>query len=205
MKHLLVSVLSVWLLAGCAQLEDRRREREVTPQQVGDDYTFKTWPGSTTTYTLSLQGVKDSSVTLGPDFTVHYFTFDPDASLALYSGGHPRSSDEKASSHFRGSFGTKGTEWKVTKRDSDFRAEAYVPDGDHSVWHLIIIAPTEQRVREIAAQLRSFCQHEAPHAPSTANKALVPTAGAALSHRPSITLTRYPVSTLTPTPAVGTA
>ena len=170
MKHLAVCVLSVWLLAGCAQLEDRRREREVTPQRVGGDYTFKTWPGSKTTYTLSLQGVKDSSATLGPDFTVHYFSFDPEASLALYNGGHPRSSDDKATTRFRGAFGTKSTEWKVTKRDSGFRAEAYVPDGDHSVWHLIIIAPTEQRVREVAAQLRSFRQLEAAHAPSTANK-----------------------------------
>lgn len=170
MKHLLVSVLSIWLLAGCAQIEDRRREREVTPKKVGGDYTFKTWPGSTTTYTLSLQGVKRSSATLGPDFTVHYFSFEPGAALALYSGGHPRSSDDKATRRFRGAFGTKGTEWKVRKRDSDFRAETYVPDGDHSVWHLIIIAPTEQRVREIAAQLRSFCRHESRHAPSTATK-----------------------------------
>lgn len=205
MKNLLVSALSVWLLTGCAQLADRRREREVTPQQVGGDFSFKTWPDSTTTYTLSLQGVKDSSATLGPDFTVHYFSFDPEASLALYSGGHPRSRDDKATSRFRGSFGTKSTEWKLTKRDSDFRAEAYVPDGDHSVWHLIIIAPTEQRVREISAQLRSFRQHEAPNAPSTANKALVPTAGAALSAMLSVTLSRHPVSTLTPVPAVGTA
>lgn len=170
MKHLLVYALSVWLFTGCAQLEDRRREREVTPQQVGGDYTFKTWPDSKTTYNLSLQGVKDSSATLGPDFTVHYFSFDPDASLALYRGGHPQRSDDKATSRFRGTFGTTSTAWKVTKRDSDFRAEAYVPDGEHSVWHLIIIAPTEQRVREIAAQLHSFRQHEEPHAPSTANK-----------------------------------
>ncbi len=38
-----------------------------------------------------------------------------------------------------------------------------------------------------------------------ANKALVPTAGAALSVMLSVTLTRYPVSTLIPAPAVGTA
>jgi hypothetical protein len=38
-----------------------------------------------------------------------------------------------------------------------------------------------------------------------ANKALVPTAGAALSAMLSVTLTRTPVSTLTPAPAVGTA
>lgn len=181
MKNLLVTVLSVWLLAGCAQLEDRRREREVRPQRVGSDYTFKTWPGSTTTYTLSLQGVNDSSATLGPDFTVHYFSFDPEASLALYNGGHPRISDDKATARFRGAFGTKDTEWKVTKRDSDFRADAYVPDGDHSVWHLIIIAPTEQRIREIAVQLRSFCQHHAVDVQQTVSKALLPTAGPSLS------------------------
>ena len=38
-----------------------------------------------------------------------------------------------------------------------------------------------------------------------ANKALVPTTGAALSAMLSVTLTRHPVSTLTPAPAVGTA
>jgi len=37
------------------------------------------------------------------------------------------------------------------------------------------------------------------------NQALVPTAGAALSATLSVTLTRHPVSTLTPAPAVGTA
>ena len=38
-----------------------------------------------------------------------------------------------------------------------------------------------------------------------ANKALVPTAEAAFSSMLSGTLTRYPVSTLTPAPAAGTA
>lgn len=38
-----------------------------------------------------------------------------------------------------------------------------------------------------------------------ANKALVPTAGAAVSAMLSVALTRPPVSTLTPAPAVGTA
>ena len=38
-----------------------------------------------------------------------------------------------------------------------------------------------------------------------ANKALVPTAGAALSAKLTATLTRHPVSTLTTAPAVGTA
>ena len=36
--------------------------------------------------------------------------------------------------------------------------------------------------------------------PTRANKALVPTAGAALSAMLSVTLTRHPVSTLTPRP-----
>jgi hypothetical protein len=44
-----------------------------------------------------------------------------------------------------------------------------------------------------------------PPEPPRANKALVPTAGAALSAMLSITLTRHPVSTFTPAPAVGTA
>ncbi len=170
MKHLLVSVLSVWLLAGCAQLEDHRREREVTPQRVGGDYIFKTWPGSTTIYALTLQGVNDASATLGPDFTVHYFTFVPDASLALYNGGHPRSGDENAANRFRALFGSKRTEWRLTRRETDFRAEAYIPDGDHSVWHVIVIAPTEQRVREVIGQLRTFSQHDKPTTKTTANK-----------------------------------
>jgi hypothetical protein len=41
--------------------------------------------------------------------------------------------------------------------------------------------------------------------PTKANKTLVPTAGAGLSAMLPVTLTRYPVSTLTPAPAVGTA
>jgi hypothetical protein len=44
-----------------------------------------------------------------------------------------------------------------------------------------------------------------PPEPPRANKALVPTAGAALSAMLSITLARHPVSTFTPAPAVGTA
>ncbi len=38
-----------------------------------------------------------------------------------------------------------------------------------------------------------------------ANKTLVPTAGAPLSHMPSVNPTRHPVAAITPTPAVGTA
>ena len=41
--------------------------------------------------------------------------------------------------------------------------------------------------------------------PPRANKALVPTAGAALSAMLSVALTRRAVSTVTPAPAVGTA
>jgi hypothetical protein len=53
----------------------------------------------------------------------------------------------------------------------------------------------------------SSLRKKAPPAstPTKANKALVPTAGAALSAMLSVTLTRPPVSTLTPAPAVGTA
>ncbi len=43
------------------------------------------------------------------------------------------------------------------------------------------------------------------HDQRRANKALVPTAGAALSAMLSVTLTRHSVPTLTPAPAVGTA
>ena len=43
------------------------------------------------------------------------------------------------------------------------------------------------------------------NATGNADKALVPTAGAALSSMLSVTPTRHSVSTLTPAPAVGTA
>jgi hypothetical protein len=43
------------------------------------------------------------------------------------------------------------------------------------------------------------------HSQQGANKALVPTAGAVLSAMLSVTLTRPPVSMLTPVPAIGTA
>ena len=43
------------------------------------------------------------------------------------------------------------------------------------------------------------------HVKMRANKALAPTAGAALSSMLSVTPIRHPVSTLTPAPAVGTA
>ncbi len=47
--------------------------------------------------------------------------------------------------------------------------------------------------------------HDKLNVQPRANKALVPTAGADLSAMLSVTLTRLPVSTLTPAPAVDTA
>ena len=174
MKSLLVSILSVFLLSGCAQMEEQRRECEVTPRKAGCDYAFKTWPGSTTTYTITQQGVKDVSAKLGPDFTVHYFTFEPETSLALYNGALPQGADEKATIRFRASFGSKRVTWKMAKRKSGFRAEAYVPDGEQSIWHVIVIAPTEQRIREVIGQLMSMRQRDKPAVSTTADKTLPP-------------------------------
>jgi len=158
MKRYLLTVLCVLLITGCAHPTQQHLEREIAPRKAGANYRFKTWPGSTTSYMLCLQGVKATSATLGPDFSVHYFTFEPQASLALYNGGHPKKSDEKADSRFEARFGSKRAEWRLIRRDTDCRAEAYIPDGDGSFWHVIIIAPTEQRVREVVDQMDSFRQ-----------------------------------------------
>jgi len=158
-------------------MDERRREREVTPQKMGGDYVFKTWPGSTTICALTLDDVMDASATLGPDFTVHYFTFGDKVSLALYNGGYPRLSNKRVITRFHAPFGSRNTEWKLTRPETDFRAEAYIPDGDHSVWHAITIAPTERRIREVIGQLRSFTQHDKLIGKPTANKASQGTAG----------------------------
>ena len=46
---------------------------------------------------------------------------------------------------------------------------------------------------------------EQSHDQRRANKSLVPTAGAGLSAMLPVALTRHPIYTLTPAPAVGTA
>jgi len=110
--------------------------------------------------------VKNTSAILGPDFTVHYFNFNPPASLALYNGGNPKNRDEKADSRFNAEFGGKLAEWSLNRRDTECRAEAFIPDGDHSMWHVIVIAPTEQRVRDVIDQLRSFRRQDKQSASS---------------------------------------
>ena len=62
-----------------------------------------------------------------------------------------------------------------------------------------------QRPSTLSDATFSNMQHNSRHHQRRANEALVPTAGAALSPMLSVTLTRHPISTLTPAPAVGTA
>ena len=159
MKTIVPGVL-LFLTAGCTHLEQRSEEKEIGPRKVGANYHFKTWPGSPTTYILNLSGVKTTSATLGPDFSVHYFSFEPEASLALYNGNNPKGREGKAESQFDLPFGKTRAQWSCSRRDAEVRAEAYVPAADHSVWHVIVIAPTEERVKEVIEQLGSFGQEE---------------------------------------------
>jgi hypothetical protein len=176
MKTPVLVCLSLCLIAGCARFDERAGEREITPRKVRDGYLFKTWPGSTTCYNLDLQGVTDTSAILGPDFSVHYFTFVPEASLALYNGGHPKSPNQTVDIRFNARFGTEFAEWSFDRRDQDCRAEAYIADGEHSFWHVMVIAPSEQRVREIIDQLSSFRQQGKRAAAVRANQTLQATA-----------------------------
>lgn len=153
---LLVWVAVTAALTNCSGLRQAREERSIAPKANAGDYTFRTWPGSKTTYRLTLSNVVDTSAHLGPDFTVHYFTFTPTASLALYNGGHPMTRAEKPVSTFRAPVGTSPAKWTVTKRDSDYRAETYVAQDDHNVWHATVVAPTQERLHEIVAQLASL-------------------------------------------------
>lgn len=163
MKRAIPILMLLTLLGGCSSAErlHKRNTGAIAAKRSGDTYTFKTWPTAEDSYEIRLSGVTETSCHLGPDFTVHYFTFPQSGSLAIYYGGHPQSEAERPTGRFRSSFGTTSAEWSLFKRPADFRATAYVTEPEREdrpsyTWHLIIIGDTEKAVHGIVAQLPTF-------------------------------------------------
>jgi len=107
--------------------------------------------------TIRLKGVSKTSQHLGPDFTVHYFTFEDGGSLALYNGGHPQWDEEADPDEtFTAMFGRNKTKWRIERRDQDVRAESLVPETEFSFWHLIVVAPDTQVAKRIVDQTSTY-------------------------------------------------
>ena len=120
------------MLAGCSSTErlHKRNTAAIAAKRSGDIYTFKTWPTAADSYEIRLSGATETSCHLGPDFTVHYFTFPQSGSLAIYYGGHPQSETDRPSGRFRSAFGATSADWSLVRRTSDFRAAAYVTEAE---------------------------------------------------------------------------
>ena len=145
------------ILSGCASIKQASDERKVAATSVGDDFYFKTWPSSSVTRSLKLKDVSETSTHLGPDFTVHYFSFEEGAGVSLYNGGHSRwNEDAKVASAYQAPFGDNKTKWRIFTREKDVRAETLVSEAEFSHWHVTIIAPTRNRVESIIRQMSSF-------------------------------------------------
>lgn len=151
------------MLAGCSSTErlHKRNTAAIAAKRSGDIYTFKTWRTAPESYEIRLSGVTETSCHLGPDFTVHYFTFPQSGSLAIYYGGHPQSETDRPNGRFRSAFGATSANWSLVRRTSDFRATAYVTEAEQEdrpshTWHLIVIGDTEKAVHAIVAQLPTF-------------------------------------------------
>lgn len=165
MKRAFPFLMLLTMLAGCSSAERLHKSNTaaIEAKRSGDTYTFKTWPTAVDSYEIRLSGVTETSCHLGPDFTVHYFTFPQSGSLAIYYGGHPQSESDRPTGRFRSSFGTTSADWSLFRRTADFRATAYVPeperkeeDGPTYTWHLIVIGDTEKAVHAIVDQLPTF-------------------------------------------------
>ncbi len=163
MKTIVPIVVLLTIFAGCSSA-DRLHKKSIAAiaaKRTGDIYTFKLRPTLEESYQIQLSGVTETSCHLGPDFTVHYFSFPQSGSLAIYFGGHPQTETDRPTKRFRSSFGTTAAVWSLFKRTADFRATTYIPYSDSEggptyTWHLIVIANTEKAVHEIVDQLPTF-------------------------------------------------
>ena len=151
------------VLAGCSSAErlNKRNIAAIAAKRSGDVYTFKLRPALEESYQIRLSGVTETSCHLGPDFTVHYFTFPQYGSLAIYYGGHPQSETDRPTGRFRSAFGNTSADWNIVRRASDVRATAYVTEPEQQdrpsyTWHLIVIGDTEKAVHAIVDQLPTF-------------------------------------------------
>lgn len=169
MKTIAPIVVLLTLLAGCSSAErlHKKNTAAIAAKRTGDVYTFKLRPTVEESYQIRLFGVTETTCHLGPDFTVHYFSFPQSGSLAIYFGGHPQSETDRPTGRFRSSFGDTSAAWSLFKRTTDFRATAYVPEPEREdqpiyTWHLIVIGDTEKAVHAIIDQLPSF--HQIPGA-----------------------------------------
>lgn len=151
------------LLAGCSSAKRLHKKNTaiIAAKRSVDTYTFKTWPTSAESYEIRLAGVTETSCHLGPDFTVHYFTFPESGILAIYYGGHPQTVTERPTGQFRSAFGTTSSDWSLVRREGGFRAAAYIIEPEREdrpsyTWHLIVTADSENSVHAIVDQFQSF-------------------------------------------------
>lgn len=164
MKHLFSSIMLLALLSACTSSTQRlqkERQAAIAARQSGDTYTFKVWPGAEVSHAVRLSGAPEADCMLGPDFTVHYFTWPQRGSLAIYHGGHPQDETDKPTGKLTARFGSKTARWSLFQKAEGFRATAYVTeldqDGEPSyTWHLMVHGQTEKEVRAIIAQLSTF-------------------------------------------------
>lgn len=164
MKHRLTTLVLLALLAACTSPEQRlqkERQAAVAAHQSGDTYTFKVWPGAKVSHAVRLSGMPETDCVLGPDFTVHYFTWPQHGSLAIYHGGHPQDETDKPARKLTARFGGRSAHWSLFQKEQGFRATAYVAepaqeDGPGYIWHLMVHGQTEKELRAIIAQLSTF-------------------------------------------------
>jgi hypothetical protein len=165
LTHWFFGLVVTVILTSCADYRDKReheaRQREIGPVMLGDSYQFKDSPNSSTAYLVKLQGVKNTSAFLGPDFKVRYFDFEDDASLALYCGGHPQTREGAPLARFNSRFARRLVKWEIrVVENGDWSGWAYLDlsteDGPPIIWHIMVTARNRDRVKAIARQLDSF-------------------------------------------------
>lgn len=128
----------------------------ISRNKAGADYVIKTVQGNKKKYTVYLSGVTDASGFLGPDFSVRYFRLGPGEAIFIYYGPHPKEDAPEGSRHFMAPFGDKTVTWHFTPKKSWSRAVTATPAGDKYFWSAEILAPDDERVRELAQMLKSF-------------------------------------------------
>ena len=157
-------LLTLCLIGGSCSSKSERLQKEQSKligiASAGDLHHWKDWPGTDSRCSIKLSHVTDTDAVLGPDFTVHYFSFAASSGLAIYRGGHPQTRKDKATSRFSSRFAGKTAQWEVYAReDGSLSAWAYVESRDEEMrlfWHLMINARSLERVKEIAKECESF-------------------------------------------------
>ena len=149
--------------ASCSSKSERlqkERSKLIEIASEGDLHHWKDWPGTDSRCTVKMSQVTDTHAIFGPDFTVHYFSLAPSSSVALYRGGYPRTRTDEVKHRFTSRFAGKTARWEVcATEDGRLSAWAYVESRDEEIrlfWHLMINAPSLERVKQIANECESF-------------------------------------------------